>query len=250
VDRIKQSRSDLRAALKEQVSLLVNFCTGYDAGMMALAKPMATALRVCLHHRGRSTSLLQQLGLRSGRFFTAPGRVAHNTVPIGCSLTAMTFRDGSGLYAPNLDRLSQRDRLPFPEWWTGVVLRAPTGETMSRMDIVTAVADMDGGAHVDPSLAPLYARFRSGELLGMRAFPIEDGQIRMVLPILLPSEQVVKDADLSVGLLTSPQYPSIRTVAHELLLTMERYAAWSFAKPYQFAAEQQTTRTRPEEGRP
>ncbi len=250
MDRIKQSQSDLRAALKEQVSLLVNFCAGYDAGMIALAKPMATALRVCLHHRGRSASLLHQLGLRGGRFFSVSGRLKHNTVPIGCSLTPMSFRDGSGHYVPQLDRPSERDKLPFPEWWTGAVLRAPTGETMSRMDIVTAVADMDGGAHVDPTLAPLYARFRSGELLGLRAVSIGDGQIRMTLPIFVSSEKAVKDAETNEGLLTSPQYPSIRTVAHEVLLTMERYAAWSFSTPYQFATEHQPTRTNSEERYP
>ena len=250
MDRIKQSRSDLRAALKEQVSLLVNFCTGYDAGKIALAKPMATALRVCLHHRGQSTSLLQQLGLRSGWFFSAPGRLGRNTVPVGCSLTPMSYKDGGGHYVPNLTRYSKRDRLPFPEWWTGVVLRAPTGETMSRMDIVTAVADMDGGAHVDPALAPLYARFRSGELLGMRAFPIEDGQIRMVMPIFVSPQRAVKDTEQIEGLLTSPQYPSIRTVAHEVLLTMEKYAAWTFVEPYQFATEQKSNAIKSEKHYP
>lgn len=248
MDRIKQSRGELREALKEQVSLLVHFCTGYDEGTIALAKPMATALRVCLHHRGRSTSLLQQLGLRCGWFFSAPGRLGPSAVPIGCSLTPMSFRDGSGRYVPTLARPGKRDRLPFPEWWTGSVLRAPTGETMSRMDIVTAVADMDGGAHVDPALEPLYARFRSGQLLGMRALPTEDGQIRMIMPILLSPEQAAKDAEQGEGLLTSPQYPSIRTVAHEVLLTLEKYAAWSFGKPYHFMDQSPTT-THPEERR-
>lgn len=250
MNRINQSRSDLREALKEQVSLLVHFCAGYDAGTMALAKPMATALRLCLHHRGRSAALLQQLDLRGGWFFSAPGRLGRNKVPIGCSLTPMSVIDGNGHYVPTLSRLEKCDRLPFSEWWTGVVLRAPTGETMSRMDIVTAVADMDGGAHVDPAFTQLYARFRSGKLLGMSAFPIEGGQIRMVMPILLSPEHAEKDTDQGDGLLTSPQYPSIRTIAHEMLLTMEKYAAWSFGKPYQFAEENSPNTTNSEEGYP
>lgn len=232
-DRIKQTNADLRAALIEQVSLMVHFCAKYDDGNLAFAKPMATSLRVILHQGGRSHSLLQQLGLRSGRFYSAPGRQGPNVVPIGCSLTPMAFTpERGGHYAPLLAPPDARSRLPFPEWWTRPVLRAPTGEKMSRMDIVTAVANTDGGAHVDSGLEPLYAAFRSGRLLGMRVFPTENGQIRMSIPILLSKEQVANDEDPRDGLLTSPQYPSVRTVTHEVLLTLEKCAAWTFSTPY------------------
>ena len=68
---------------------------------------------------------------------------------------------------------------------------------MSRMDIVRSVADMDGGAHLDPALTPLYNLFRSGQLLGW-----------MVMTPEIPEGQYVP----------SPQYACIRVIAHETFL--------------------------------
>ncbi|MBI2768961.1 MAG: hypothetical protein HYX47_05035 [Burkholderiales bacterium] len=104
------------------------------------------------------------------------------------------------------------------------------------MDIVTAVADTDGGAHVDPGLSSLYEAFRSGRLLGMKAVSIGSGQIRMTLPILESKTPSTVDADNGEGLLKSPQYPCVRTITHELLLTLEKYAPWSFSVRYQATA--------------
>lgn len=233
-NRITQTRAELRDALQEQVSLMVHYCASYDSGHLAFAKPMATSLRITLHHAGRSNSLLQQLGLRDCRFYSAPGRHGPNTVPIGCALTPMSFSpERGGHYVPLLAPPDNRSRLLFPEWWTGVVLRAPTGETMSRMDIIKAVTDTDGGAHVDPGLAPTYAAFRSGHLLGQQAVPIGDGQIRLTIPILQTRGQTDASQENYEGLLTSPQYPSVRTVTHEVLLTLQKSAAWCFSAPYE-----------------
>lgn len=235
-NRIDQSRAELKDALKEQVSLLVAFCERYDAGDHFFAKSMATALRVCLHHQGRSNALLHQLGLRSGRFYTAAPKPNLRRVPVGCGLVAMSFTpERQGHYVPLLGYLGHVERLSFSEWWGGVVLRAPTGEIMSRRDIVTAVADMDGGAHVDARLNRTYAAFRTGSLLGMRATNIEDGKIQMVIPILSPSRND-REAESQEGLLSSPQYPSLRTITHEVLLTLEKYAPWTFVRPYGWAA--------------
>lgn len=228
-NRVDRTRTELKQSLSEQVSLLVASCEGYDAGEHYFAKSMAVALRVCLHHQGRSCALLHQLNLRGGRFYTAAPKPSSGRVPVGCGLVAMSFtQDRKGHYVPLLGDLGYADRLPFPEWWGGLVLRAPSGEVMSRRDIVTAVADMDGGAHVDPRLEPTYAAFRNGTLLGMSATAIEDGKIHMTMPILSTCHSKV-DQD---GLLASPQYPSLRTIAHEFLLTMERYAPWAFKKGY------------------
>lgn len=233
-NRIDQSKAELKEALIEQVSLLIAYCDHYDAGDHFFAKSMATALRVCLHHHGRSNALLHQLKLRSGRFYTAAPKPNSRRIPIGCGLVAMSFtQERQGHYLPLLGALGYMDRLSFSEWWSGVVLRAPTGETMSRRDIVTAVADMDGGAHVDSSLSETYAAFRAGSLLGMRATNMDDGKIHMVIPIFSSSKND-REAESQDGLLRSPQYPSLRTITHEVLLTLEKYAPWAFISPYRW----------------
>lgn len=85
---------------------------------------------------------------------------------------------------------------------------------MSRMDIVRAVADTDGGAHIDPGFTRLYHRFRTGEFLGwMCSIEGKEG-----------------------ALIASPQFACIRAIAHELLLSLKEYAPWSFEDGYQVAA--------------
>ena len=81
---------------------------------------------------------------------------------------------------------------------------------MSRMDIVLAVADTDGGAHVDQGFSELYLSFRTGQFLGWK-YGVEGQQ----------SEYIA-----------SPQFGCIRVIAHELLLTLQKYSPWCFDSPY------------------
>ena len=70
--RLQRSGADVRAALREQVTLLIAYCENFDSGQQAFCKPMATSVRILLHQTGKSESLLGQLKLRSGRFFQSP----------------------------------------------------------------------------------------------------------------------------------------------------------------------------------
>ena len=52
----------------------------------------------------------------------------------------------------------------FTRWWEEVVIRDRTGQVFSRKDLVLALANKEGGAHVDPLLDDRYAglvRFHS-----------------------------------------------------------------------------------------
>jgi hypothetical protein len=231
MSRIEITHSQLRDALTEQVTLLVSHCKHYDEGELAFAKAMATVLRICLHHRGNSKALLHQLNLRNGRFYCASGRPSPRAIPVGCSLVSIAHsNERGGHYAPVLRSPLLKERLNFSDWWNGVILRAPTGQTMCRRDIITAVADMDGGAHIDPTIEPTYAAFRSGELLRMRTTQNSNGEITMFIPIVMSAEFAEKES--IEGLLKSPQYPSVRTIAHEFLITLQRYAPWAFITSY------------------
>ena len=229
--RVKLSRAELRDQLVEQITLLVSHCEQFDKGEQAFAKAIAVVLRVCLHHGGRSNSLLQQLDLRGGIFFTTFKRINSQSRLIGCALVRTSYDpEKGGHFVPILEPLTLRARLPFPEWWTGIILRAPTGIVMSRMDIVRAVADTDGGAHVDAGLEETYALFRSGRLLALRVIEGENAEVKMHIPIQLT--QSAADQGPFDGLVKGAEYPSLRTVAHEFLLTMQKRADWCFKRPY------------------
>lgn len=211
--RIKRSTADLRTALKEQVILLQSYCELYDGRDLKFAKPMATALRVVLHHseHGSSKSVLQALGLRNGRYFSVANPLNPNNLISECNLLALRMSPAGSAYIPRLPSdLGLRERKPFAEWWIGPVAKSQDKRTMSRMDIVLAVADTDGGAHVDQGFSELYLSFRTGQFLGWK-YGVEGQQ----------SEYIA-----------SPQFGCIRVIAHELLLTLQKYSPWCFDSPY------------------
>ena len=211
IPRIQRSNQDLRDSLREQVFLLVSYCASFDQGAMEFAKPMAGTLRTLLHQTKNSHALLQQLNLRSGRYFTVTPPVDFQNLVGHCNLLSMRIDQNGVQYVPQLNSpMSGKNRIPFPEWWVQPVAMAQNKKTMSRMDIVTAVANTDGGSHVDPGLTPTYESFRSGEFLGWMA--MKDGAEGVPIP--------------------SPHYSCLRAISHELLLSLEKYAPWSFRKPY------------------
>jgi hypothetical protein len=223
-ERIERSIGDKRAMLREQILLLNSYADSYDAGQRAFAKPMAASLRLLIHHHRNSISLLHQLGLRQGRFFAVVKKVSTKNLLTECNLLVTHFTGNRAHYVAWTAPLDLRQRLSFPEWWSAPVLKGHSGITMCRRDVITAVADMDGGAHVDPSLEKVYHLFRTGELIGWGVVKNEMG-IGFLVP-MADSEPVNGE------IMAEPQYACVRTITHEFLLTMQKYAPWSFDKPY------------------
>jgi hypothetical protein len=208
--RSVRSRSELQQALTEQIDLLTSYCKHYDKGESAYCKPMAATLRMLLHETRMSRSLLGQLHLRIGRFFTVAPALNPRNLLSECGLLILDATAGKWL--PNLQVLEGRQsRTPFPEWWARPIAKGKARQQMTRMDIVCAVADMDGGAHVDGSLPNLYRSFQSGEFFGWT--PALDG------PAGAPQY------------IHSPQYACIRAISHEVLLTLQKYRPEIFARP-------------------
>lgn len=224
-DRVERSTADKRAMLREQILLLTSYADLYDAGQRAFAKPMAASLRLLIHHSGNSISLLQQLGLRQGRFYAVVKNVSPMNLLTECNLLVTHFTGNGAHHVAWTAPLGMRQRLSFPEWWSAPVLKGHGGITMCRRDVIRAVADTDGGAHVEPGLEKVYHQFRTGELLGWRVVSNEMGtgfQVPM-------ADFVPVDGKL----MTEPQYACVHTISHEFLLTMQKYAPWSFDKPYE-----------------
>ncbi len=66
-------------------------------------------------------------------------------------------------YDPSLRRDLFR---PFGDWWTRLVIRDAEGNRFSRENLVLAVADQDGGAHVDSEIDENYAKLSRLHSLG------------------------------------------------------------------------------------
>ncbi|MNY38532.1 hypothetical protein D3C86_1731660 [compost metagenome] len=89
-------------------------------------------------------------------------------------------------------------KVSFEDWWDKIVFVDQHQSRFSRKDIVLTVANQDGGAHVDPSLDESYIRLAKENSLGWK---LSVGS---------------SEKDLNNG----PVYPSIRSIANELLATL------------------------------
>ena len=163
----QQSEEELKAHLEEQVYFLRASADSYDAGFEGEAKRIAVAIRVLLHDTRQSKSLLGQLGLKAREFLDtslplSPGNLTPHS---GLIVTAMD--EGGAKYCAFLDEGIDRPVLRnFEEWWRGPIFVDSKKRQVSREEIVLAVANKDGGAHVDPNLDQKYADLSRGNSLG------------------------------------------------------------------------------------
>lgn len=201
------SKEDLQQALREQCDLLQITCETYDLGKEIVAKQLAVILRVLFHQTKQSHSLLGQLNLRSGYFVNTAHSLSPTNVASDFALASVQFTAGTGAkYKAMLGDGPPvtPGRKPFPEWWNDPVIKDQKGIKFSRRQIVLAVANTDGGGHVDPELEDAYKALTRDNSLRIY-FSIGDG------------------VDQEMG---NPVLASLRQIAHETLATLKKNAPW------------------------
>jgi len=204
--RIKRSKSDLKNELSEQIQLLTHACESYDKGLDAIGKHLALSLRVLLHHRGHSRSLLEQLDLRNKRFFDTAGPLNPNNLLTECNLVGMQLstKDG-GSYLATV-QMGEMPRPPkkikFVDWWNNPVLKDDKGRVFCRRELVDNVANTDGGAHVDPDLEEAYMDLSRNNSLGW----------------------IFSDGKVEEALAGRPELACMRQIAHEVLISLKENA--------------------------
>jgi hypothetical protein len=204
--------------LQEQIHLLQRYCEQFDSGDWLAARPMSTALRVLLHHPDRPKvgqgSLLAQLRLRGG-FWSDSTRIAGMNMPKSKAmswpqiLVMQIGSEGTGFHPKLTPNNVILRRTSFLAWWTEELGLHETYGPISRKKIIVGMADQDGGAHVDGSADECYDAFTSGKY-----FSITIGN----------REELARGA----------AHAAVRTVAHETLLSVYRYAPKAFCTPYQW----------------
>ena len=188
--KYSQSNIDLWDLLKEQLRFLKNSNASYDDGFEGEAKRLAVTIRVLVYDTNNSTSLLYQLVIKHKlkMLNTASQMIPNNLLghqglvimkvqaPPGASVfvsptivgeetetheSILGVQPGNVTYEPIINVPPNPHLSPswvsFTRWWKEIVIKTAEGTTFTREQLVLAMANKDGGAHVDPKLDSDYA---------------------------------------------------------------------------------------------
>ena len=178
-----RARDELLEFFNEQIGFLERSNEAFDAGHFSQAKQLAVPIRVLLHQTGASHALVNQLGLEdalswvdtAGRpdpqnLLSTPGLTRFKMVAGTNADPEYEAKLGDFPPSPILTkdgrRITRGSRIPFDEWWTNPVLKDSAGTEFSRRAIVLALANKEGGAHVDPVADADYDAIAKSNSLG------------------------------------------------------------------------------------
>jgi hypothetical protein len=212
---MKQLKTELEKQLKEQIGFLITSCKLYDDGQHAEAKRLANTLRILLHEKGRTRSLLGQLSLRDIPWVDTADLSDPENLVSHFGLFSIQFNGPSGCtpwLSPKGTPTEKLKKSKFNEWWLNHVVTAVNSvekRYFSRKKLILNVTETDGGAHVDSELDKEYAELSKKNILGFTA--IKGGKRYPML---------------------NPELPCLRQIAHEVLLTLQEKLPNFFCEPY------------------
>lgn len=199
VTRVIQSRGELEGHLEEQLRFLEASATSFDSGFEGEAKRLALAIRVLVHETKVSHSLLGQLGLLNARFCDSALENHPKNAGTYMGLVFMEFGGSRVRYVAMLDDVPPGEIawVDFNAWWERTVFIDKDHRALTRRDLVLAVANQDGGGHVDPALDEVYANLSRHNSMAWFA---HEGVTQR------PME--------------GPELAAVRQIAHEVLKTL------------------------------
>lgn len=199
---------DLEADLSEQLEFLASSGRAFDQGDLSESKRIALVIRVLVHDTASSHSLLAQLGIKDTLAWADSAPVIDNDPNIvgrSPGLTSMGLgADGivfSARYRDFMERSNTTRYVSFSDWWERPVILDSNDAEFSRKELVLALVNKDGGAHLDRLNEKTHALVH-GNSAGFVRIDDTAGGTSEPIP--------------------TPIYASVRTVAEELLLTLRR----------------------------
>lgn len=162
----------------DQLEFLRKSCSAFDLGETTEYRRIATTLRLLFHSTQKSKSLIENLNFGHHKFFSYAKASDPNNLMPEFDLAVIEVSSSGSKFAPVLGRAFYSPRsLEFQEWWCESVLRDCDRVHLSRFDLVTIVANQDGGAHVDPEIDARYHRLINENSIGFysdehQKFPI------------------------------------------------------------------------------
>jgi hypothetical protein len=170
--RVPVPVSEIEGHLEEQMAFLRKSVAEYDRGDLTEYKRISATLRILLHDTSQSHSIIGQLGLASIPFSSAAVPLDDRNRGSQFSLAAVAGTK----FLPVFDQPSPVRNLSFQDWWSEPVMRDGYGQTFTRKYIVLAVANQDGGSHVDPQIDEAYHRLKNESSLGFRTIDTTNGR--------------------------------------------------------------------------
>jgi len=204
----RQSKEELREHLRDTLQAVELSACAFDEGHEGEAKRLAAAIRVLVHDTGHSKSLLGQLGLKTIPFCDTSIPRHPKTIMTYNGITAIGLTSQGATYVAPLDELpvgSLPRQVSFTEWWNGVVFVDQGGHETTRGDLILAVADKDGGDHVDPMLDEKYASLSRRNALAWRF-----SGPRVDVPLERPEKAAVRQIAHEILRSLNPAMPSMK----------------------------------------
>lgn len=199
----QQTKTELMAHLHDSIGFLEASSASFDSGFVGEAKRLATTIRVLAHDTDKSKSLLSLLKIKTDMGYL---NSSHTFDPKNLlsyhGLVGLRIENGNSRYwAPLGGGAPGRSGkyVFFPDWWNQVVIVDSVKAKFSRRELVLALANKDGGAHVDSHLDESYANLTRNNSVG---WMVSDG----------PLQKPMQDVELH----------SVRQVAYELFDSIKR----------------------------
>jgi len=217
--------------MTEQRRFLAVSCAAFDAGDQAEGKRIASTMRALLQSFGSDPALLVQLDMRDqlGWLDTAGSMlplVAGAQTPLVYLSVDGRLHESRSSWLPRLDawdrRLEERPRLPpeveemlarmrddrslrsrgswlpFAQWWEAEVLRDVGGRTVTRAELVDALANTDREMHADPELGELYRMLSRPSSAGWTIKQELGPAVPLVTPALASVRQIAFEVEASL----------------------------------------------------
>lgn len=201
--RIQRPEGDKLEHLKKQIRFIGKSSREYDLGDADEAANIANHICMIVHDTGMSKSILNQLDKKDIPFYDSAFARHRNDVGSYQGLVVMEMSSNPRWgWVPLVFSGDGPDKSwkPFDEWWNAVILDDRHGVEFSRRDIVLAVRNQDGGAHVDPELDEPYVKMEK-----LKEFAFQ----------FTAAGQGIKPR-VGAG------FSSVRQIGFELLITLER----------------------------
>jgi hypothetical protein len=199
--KVPQTNADLICHLKNQYEFLKTSARSFDAGFTNEAQRLALTIRILVHNTNNSHSLLKQLQSQDKMSFlnTSEDFEPDNTMPTVtlaaiCAQEYQAFCDAYKYFHEDIWKM-------FDPWWNQIIIVDKNKNQFTRKSIILAIADTDGGAHIDPSLNEQYANLSKFNSIGWQH--VEEGK--------------------TYDFLNGPELASVRQIAYELIRSIEKY---------------------------
>lgn len=191
--KYKINQQELLEHWNNQIRFIQKSIVEFDSGDEIEAQRIATNLRILFHDTNSSKSVFGQLKPQIN-FYSGGDLYSPSNLLSSWTLLSMSIESEGMKYHAELESHSRVFFLNFSDWWNEIIFDDRENR-FTRRDIVTFIANQDGGAHVDSKLNEAYAKLTKMNSIGW-----------------------IDSLDNSP--INNPAYQAIRAIANEVLISI------------------------------